>query len=391
MEITTLSLRQILKAVWEDTKALVNPATWKSLFTGKDSILEFGERYPVLTRHGESNIHNLFIIGNLSGEPDIKAALNQGVLAARYLYEKCLKGKKKEKDIWPVLIIGGGPAGVAAALELEKQGVDYLVLEKSELFTTVRKFEKDLPLFYAKTGLKHVLSDLEFHDSVTHKILSEWDDWMKEHPIKVKIGEQVKDILKQGGRFAVKAAEGAQYEAQHVILAVGKLVLLNKLQVAEEKGCVTKENVEVTQLPQDMLCRIPLRFERTFGWKTWIWFFSWVSLIGLFYTLKKIHPQFGNFNLGSFYPWLYTGVVWIFGIKAILRYRDSLQTKKYLSPVFFQTTFFSVIPEVILHHWQAYSLLYAWPLGLSPVTVQSFLQSPQKFYFWWTVILSFVL
>ncbi len=57
-----------------------------------------------------------------------------------------------------MIIIGGGPAGVSAAVEFEKKGAErwgrsgYLLLEKPRLFNTLRNFAKCKPFFYPSTG-----------------------------------------------------------------------------------------------------------------------------------------------------------------------------------------------------------------------------------------------
>jgi hypothetical protein len=52
---------------------------------GEDSIFDMGDRYPVLSRRYESSIEGLFVVGNLTGSPDIKAALNAGHDVAHHI------------------------------------------------------------------------------------------------------------------------------------------------------------------------------------------------------------------------------------------------------------------------------------------------------------------
>jgi len=41
-----------------------------------------------------------------------------------------------------LVIVGGGPAGISAAIECEKRGLKYVMLERAELASTVRTFPK---------------------------------------------------------------------------------------------------------------------------------------------------------------------------------------------------------------------------------------------------------
>jgi thioredoxin reductase len=54
------------------------------------------------------------------------------------------------------LIIGGGPAGVSAALQLKKRGVDFILVEKKAIGGLVRLARKitNSPLIYGKTGIE---------------------------------------------------------------------------------------------------------------------------------------------------------------------------------------------------------------------------------------------
>ena len=57
----------------------------KSVFVGKGSYTDMGSRYPVLDRSGQSNIKGLFVVGDIAGTPDIKAAINTGHDLASHL------------------------------------------------------------------------------------------------------------------------------------------------------------------------------------------------------------------------------------------------------------------------------------------------------------------
>ena len=79
-----------------------------------------GPRLPVLDKNRQSSISGLYMAGDVTGTPDIKSAINQGAEIARHLLAQ-------EIDCRPpcdahVIIIGGGPAGVSAALEFERKG-----------------------------------------------------------------------------------------------------------------------------------------------------------------------------------------------------------------------------------------------------------------------------
>jgi hypothetical protein len=128
-----------------------------SWFTKPGSIFDMGPRFPVLDKNRQSSIPGLYMAGDVTGTPDIKAGINDGAEIARHLLGQQILCKPPCDA--HVIIIGGGPAGVSAALEFEKRGrqrwnghTGYLLLEKRRLFNTIRGFAKCKPLFYPSTG-----------------------------------------------------------------------------------------------------------------------------------------------------------------------------------------------------------------------------------------------
>ena len=81
---------------------------------GRNSITDFGDRYPVLNKNGMSSIEGLYVIGNIAGTPDIRAALNAGSDIGRLLERGDGLADSRAAADHDVVIIGGGPAGTAS-------------------------------------------------------------------------------------------------------------------------------------------------------------------------------------------------------------------------------------------------------------------------------------
>jgi thioredoxin reductase/Pyruvate/2-oxoacid:ferredoxin oxidoreductase delta subunit len=181
--------------------------------------------------------------GDVTGTPDIKAAINQGAEIARHLLAQ-------EIDCRPpcdahVIIIGGGPAGVSAALEFERTGPErwrgqagYLLLEKRRLFNTIRNFAQCKPLFYPSTGDRAVKGQLRFDEPERQAsipscdLVAEWEKQLRQYQLKVRLGETVTDIQKTD-KFRV-VTDQRTHVCDRVILCVGKLVYLTKLDIGQE-------------------------------------------------------------------------------------------------------------------------------------------------------------
>ena len=241
-----------------------------SWFTKPGSVWDMGPRFPVLDSNRQSSIPGLYLAGDVTGTPDIKAAINAGAEVARHILTQDLKCKPPCDA--HVLILGGGPAGVGAALEFEKALAahgsahgrppvgpgggqtrmsaplpswvgeaghkPYLLLEKKKLFATLHAWAKSKPLFYASTGDPDVRGDLWWQEPEpstairTGDVLELWDEQLKKHSLNVRLGETVTDIQKTD-KFRV-VTDQRSYVCDRVILAIGKLIYLLKLDVGAE-------------------------------------------------------------------------------------------------------------------------------------------------------------
>src|SRR6266850_2673525 len=55
---------------------------------------------------------------------------------------------------YPVIIIGGGPIGLACAIEAQKAGLDYLILEKGALVNSLYNYPVNMTFFSTSERLE---------------------------------------------------------------------------------------------------------------------------------------------------------------------------------------------------------------------------------------------
>ena len=91
------------------------------------------EILPIIDGHYESTVKGLFVVGDVTGLPLVKIAANQGREAIEGMESAGLFLASEQTEGLDLVIVGGRPAGISAAIECEKRGVKYVMLERSQL------------------------------------------------------------------------------------------------------------------------------------------------------------------------------------------------------------------------------------------------------------------
>ncbi len=126
------------------------------------------------------------------------------------------------EQVYKVIIIGAGPAGLSAAARAQANQLEYLLLEKGELVNTVYEeysYGKAVQDFPSTIPTR---SDLSFQVGSREEILTGWNTYVREQQLNVHWKEQVIAVTKPDGYFAVHTSV-AVYKATNVILAIGRV------------------------------------------------------------------------------------------------------------------------------------------------------------------------
>ncbi|MCK9209802.1 MAG: NAD(P)-binding domain-containing protein [Ignavibacteriaceae bacterium] len=189
-----------------------------------------GVELPHISQQFETNIPMLFIAGELGGMGLIKNAVEQGKQAVENLTKKLVKSSQADYD---VVIIGAGPAGIAATLTAKKNSLRFLTVEQETLGGTVYHFPRskivmtvplELPL-YGKVKLFETSKD---------ELISLWNDVLTKNNITINQQEKVETVEKREDFFEVKTTKGI-YKSNGIILAIGRRGSPRKLNVPGEE------------------------------------------------------------------------------------------------------------------------------------------------------------
>ena len=70
------------------------------------------ERRPVVDAHFESNIPGLYVVGDLSGAPVIKLAMEQGFNAIEHIAAQS-DARGQDSGVYDIIVVGAGAAGLS--------------------------------------------------------------------------------------------------------------------------------------------------------------------------------------------------------------------------------------------------------------------------------------
>src|SRR5262245_1964930 len=121
-----------------------------------------------------------------------------------------------------LVIIGAGPAGLAAAREAKQRDLDFVVLEKGVVADTIHQFPIGKPLFSTPNELELVPGTLKCRaDKPTREeVLTHYARYVVDASLPVHTGEPVLSVAPTGEGFRVVTSR-AEYEARTVLVATG--------------------------------------------------------------------------------------------------------------------------------------------------------------------------
>ncbi|MDW7690810.1 YpdA family putative bacillithiol disulfide reductase [Flammeovirgaceae bacterium SG7u.111] len=142
-----------------------------------------------------------------------------------------------EKEKIDVLIVGGGPIGIACGIAAKKVGLSHLILEKGCLVNSIYNYPANMTFFSTSERLEiGKVPFISHRDKPTRSEALEYfrrvqNSW----ELNIHFYEQVTGIEKtSGGFFQVSSSKNKTYIANKVIIATGFYDLPNKMNVPGE-------------------------------------------------------------------------------------------------------------------------------------------------------------
>ena len=121
-----------------------------------------------------------------------------------------------------ILIIGGGPIGLACGLEAQRAGLSFLIVEKGCLVNSLYNYPSTMTFF--STSEKLEIGGIPFVTINNKPVRAEALEYYRRVAVSrhlpIKLFEEVTGIVKHGEGYTITSTKGT-YEAKNVILSTG--------------------------------------------------------------------------------------------------------------------------------------------------------------------------
>lgn len=125
---------------------------------------------------------------------------------------------------YTIIIIGGGPIGIACALEAKKRHLDYLILEKGTLVNSLYNYPVNMSFFSTSERLE--IGNVPFVSNnpkpTRNEALEYYRRVAKDNGVNIHLFEEVTEIRKNtsGPGYEVRTPK-QEYRTSHLIIATG--------------------------------------------------------------------------------------------------------------------------------------------------------------------------
>lgn len=180
------------------------------------------EIVPVTSERHESSVPGIFVIGDATGTPLVKVAAQHGREVVQYLKKSDAASETGDRPL-DVVIIGAGPGGIAAAVEANRQGFRYVLLERGRMASTIADFPPGKMVYSEPHGVVDSSAIGFDADEDRDTFLDRLDRLVIEENLVVKEGTSVERIeRRQDGVLEVVVSGSKRFPTHQVIIAIGR-------------------------------------------------------------------------------------------------------------------------------------------------------------------------
>jgi len=190
---------------------------------------ERGVDIPQVAENFETNVPGIFVAGELGGMGLIRNAIEQGRQAMDSIIRRC---HATQGPLLDVLIVGAGPAGLAATLAAMEGGLKYVTVEQDSMGGTVSHFPRGKIVMTAPAKLP-LVGMVRFREISKEALLEFWEGVIRKTGAQISYSERVESITPTDHGIEARTTRNS-YHAKCVLLAIGRRGTPRKLGVPGE-------------------------------------------------------------------------------------------------------------------------------------------------------------
>lgn len=201
-----------------------------------------GVDIPQVNPEFETNIPGIFIAGELGGMGLIRNAIRQGTQAIRTIASR--PRGRAELDL---LIVGAGPAGIAASLAAQEAGLRYITVEQEDsLGGTTYHYPRNKLVMTAPMKLP-LIGEIKVREISKEELMQIWTSVLDQATPTIHFSERMEEITPASDSFSVRTNK-AKYTTASILLAIGRRGTPRKLGAkGEEDPKVVYRLIEAEQ------------------------------------------------------------------------------------------------------------------------------------------------
>lgn len=180
-----------------------------------------GVEIPHVKPNFETNVPGILIAGELGGMGLVRNAFNQGRQAVESI-DLMIQEQQIAAEL-DVLIVGAGPAGIAASLAAKEKGLKFETVEQDTLGGSILHYPRNKVVMDTAAALPMV-GDLDLGVSTKQDFLQILERIIDNTGLRIKFKEQVKEVKaihSNGLGFSVRTSKKT-YSTKTVLLAIGR-------------------------------------------------------------------------------------------------------------------------------------------------------------------------
>ncbi|WP_276362535.1 YpdA family putative bacillithiol disulfide reductase [Daejeonella sp. H1SJ63] len=136
---------------------------------------------------------------------------------------------------YDILIIGGGPIGLACGIEAQKAGLSYIILEKGCLVNSLYNYPSNMTFF--STSEKLEIGNVPFMSISVKPNRNEALEYYRrvsdQFKLNIRLFEKVEDVRDDEGNYIIKTSKST-YRAANIIVATGFYDMPNQMNIPGE-------------------------------------------------------------------------------------------------------------------------------------------------------------